>query len=81
MALWVPVSLFCWAIFSSRKVRCWRQVDQGNNKGREESGLDWALVELLFKFVIGVLLFLPAMMVGVQGAGIIFPFMLRDLEG
>lgn len=54
MALWVPVSLFCWAICISHKMRCWRQVDQGNDKGREESGLDWVLVELLFKFVIGV---------------------------
>lgn len=67
--------------FHIRLIRCWRQVDQGNEKGKEENGLDWVLVELLFKFVIGVLLFLLAMMVGVQKAGIIFPFMLSFPEG
>lgn len=46
-----PSVLFCQQFsFHTKLIRCGRQVDQGNDKGREENGLDWVLGELPFKF-------------------------------
>lgn len=53
---------------------------QGEKKRERENGLTQVLVELLFKFVVGFLLFLLAMVASVQKARIISPFMLRALE-
>lgn len=50
-------------------------------RGKEKNGVDWVLVDLPFKLMIGVLLFSLAMMVDLQKAGLIFPFMPRALEG
>lgn len=67
--------------FHTRLIRCWGQVNQGNDKGKEKNGVAWVLVDLLFKLMIGVLLFSLPMMVDLQKAGLIFPFMPRALEG
>lgn len=67
--------------FHTRLIRCWGQVNQGNDKGKRKGRCGLGAGRPAFKLMIGVLLFSLAMMVDLQKAELIFPFMPRALEG
>lgn len=49
--------------------------------GEKKEWSELVLVEVLSRFVVGFLLFLLAMMVSIQRAGVIFPSVLMAMEG